>query len=122
MTLPPPSRSLAVEPASELGEPAGRIFTRLAPAPMIFTGLVMVRPFIAPSATGFASLFTGLDDSLYTPGQTTMVSHGLANSTASWMCSNWAFGHWAPSSSTVHTLAPGAVVTLGISYSPSARW
>src|SRR5882672_8307288 len=78
ITLPPPSRRYGWVPANVPPVWTGSMVTLSAPAPLILSGLLIVRPFIAPAATGLEVLFTGVDDSWYTPGHTTMVSQGAA--------------------------------------------
>src|SRR6185437_4171820 len=64
ITLPPPSRRVPVAPPSDVTVDFGLMVTSLAPAPMIFNGFLIVRPFVSPAAdTGFSSLLTGVDDS-----------------------------------------------------------
>src|SRR3954447_20611112 len=82
-TLPPPSRRYGAVPASVApAAGAGRIVTLLAPAPLMVSGLVIVRPFLDPAWLGLLLPDVGVDCSRYRPGHTTTVSQGAAWSTA----------------------------------------
>src|ERR1700712_1306006 len=69
-TLPPPSRRNGAVPASVAPSAgAGRIVTLLAPAPLIVSGLVIVRPLREPVWLGPLLPEVGVDCSRYRPGQ-----------------------------------------------------
>src|SRR5512147_686857 len=63
ITLPPPSRRYGWAPAKVPSDWSGSMITLSAPAPLIFKGLLIVRPFFAPDATGLDALFAGVDAS-----------------------------------------------------------
>src|SRR3954462_14811990 len=61
-TLPPPSRRYGAVPASVAPSAgAGRIVTLLAPAPLIVSGLVIVRPLREPLWLGLLLPEVGVD-------------------------------------------------------------
>src|SRR5438270_599674 len=67
-----------------------------------------VRVGFRSASPGCARILTVLltwTDSLYWPGQTSMVSPGWAAATAALMEVNCALGHWARSSSTINRTA-----------------
>src|SRR5205807_932298 len=57
----------------------------------------------SPGCARILSVLLTSTDSLYRPGQTSMVSPGLAAATAALMEVYWAVGHWTWSSSTIRT-------------------
>src|SRR5690242_2419005 len=63
ITLPPPSRRYGWSPARVVRDWTGSMITLPAPAPLIFSGLLIVRPFIEFASAGLALLLNGVDDS-----------------------------------------------------------
>ena len=64
MTAPPPSRRYGAVPASDgAALAAGSMTTLSAPAPLIVSGLLMVKPFFDPACAGLLLADVALDTS-----------------------------------------------------------